>query len=565
MKTQIYREFTAAAAILGVLQGVVLTIAFTYITLKLGFSMGGSAIAAIFGYVFLRGVLGVGTSVENNLNQTVASSINTAGTGVAFIMPTLFLLQTQDPSFSFELTPLLVSSLAGAILGVVLIIPLRKQLIELDRLRFPTGTATATVIRSGSEGFSKAKYLFIGLVISAVWKGVLLTGVIAEEVSFGFGIVPLYFSPFIYLSLMNFAAGMLSGRGGLPFFWGGILGWWILSPLIVNFAPEALPTGLSDSDLMDFIYAEMLRPLGIGILIGAALMGVILAFPSMQAAIRALLSSTQIKSQRELPLWLLVVVVLLAFSALLWSLAQLTDFSLGYLAFVVMIAMIWAWVAGLIVAQSVGLSDITPLSGMTLVTVFLFMLLLDGHVAAAITLTMGVGIAITQGADMMQDLKTGFLVGSRPILQQIAQLSFAWIGVFISIGVLYVLWKAGAGGQGGFGADTALPAPIASTVTSLISSVQSDTMPVDKFIFGGIVGAILTLAPIAGLGVLIGLAMYLPFSITLGYGLGCLVGMRLEKAYGYVFIEKVVVPLSSGLIIGEALVGVGDAIYGVLS
>ncbi|WP_353570941.1 OPT/YSL family transporter [Candidatus Albibeggiatoa sp. nov. BB20] len=173
MNTQTYREFTVAATILGILQGIVLVVAFAYISLKLGFSLGGSAIAAILGYVLLRGVLGVGTSVENNINQTIASSINTAGTGVAFVMPALFLLQAQDPSFSFALTPLLVSGVAGALLGVVLIIPLRKQLIELDRLRFPTGTATAIVIRSGSEGFTKAKFLFIGLVVSAIWKGIL--------------------------------------------------------------------------------------------------------------------------------------------------------------------------------------------------------------------------------------------------------------------------------------------------------------------------------------------------------------------------------------------------------
>lgn len=220
MNTHSYRELTLAATVFGVFQGIILVIAFTYISLKLGFSLGGSTIAAILGYVFLRGVLRVGSSVENNINQTIASSINTAGTGVVFVMPALFLLQMHDVSVEFEVLPLLVSGIAGALLGVVLIIPLRKQVIEIDRLRFPSGTATATIIRSGSEGLSKARYLLIGLIVSAVWKGILLTGVIAEEVSFGFGVIPLYLSPFIYLSLMNIAAGMLSGRGGLAFFWG---------------------------------------------------------------------------------------------------------------------------------------------------------------------------------------------------------------------------------------------------------------------------------------------------------------------------------------------------------
>ena len=77
-----YREFTPAAIILGVIQGVILNLAFVYAALKLGFSIGGSTVAAIMGYALLRGVMRKGTMIENNINQTVASGINTAGTGV---------------------------------------------------------------------------------------------------------------------------------------------------------------------------------------------------------------------------------------------------------------------------------------------------------------------------------------------------------------------------------------------------------------------------------------------------------------------------------------------------
>ena len=73
-----YRELTLEAVTLGVIQGIVLNLAFCYAALKLGFSLGGSTVAAIIGYALLRGVLRKGTMVENNINQTIASGINTA-------------------------------------------------------------------------------------------------------------------------------------------------------------------------------------------------------------------------------------------------------------------------------------------------------------------------------------------------------------------------------------------------------------------------------------------------------------------------------------------------------
>ena len=267
--------------------------------MKLGFSLGGSTVAAIMGYALLRGVLRKGTMVENNINQTIASGINTAGTGVIFTVPALFLLNQKwqadgTGSLAFEALPLAVAGIAGAILGVVVIIPLRKQMIEMDRLRFPTGVAVTTIIRAGSTGVEKAKLLAIGFAIAAAWKLLMLSGwldsteeaiaasgfgITHEELYFGCGIIPAQFAPVIYLSLMNLAAGMLAGRGGLPFFAGGVLSWWVI-------APAAVGMGWVSPDLVESfggvdwaVYSKMLRPLGIGTLVGGALMGVVMAFP----------------------------------------------------------------------------------------------------------------------------------------------------------------------------------------------------------------------------------------------------------------------------------------------
>jgi uncharacterized oligopeptide transporter (OPT) family protein len=188
------------------------------------------------------------------------------------------------------------------------------------------------------------------------------------------------------------------------------------------------------------------------------------------------------------------------------------------------------------------------------------MFLYSGNVAAAMVVGVAVCVAIGQAADMMQDYKTGFMLGAKPIKQQIVQFACAWTGVLLAVGAIYALWSSGPGGQGGFGEGTALPAPQATVLVGVIEAVGSGDVPVDKYVMGGTIGALLGAAPMPGLGVLIGLAMYLPFSITLGYGLGCLAEMAVRRAKGAAFCEHKLVPLAAGLIVGEALTGMGHAL-----
>jgi putative OPT family oligopeptide transporter len=567
-----HRELTIAAVLLGLVQGIILNIAFVYIALKLGFSLGGSTIAAILGYVFLRGFLRKGTIVENNINQTIASGINSAGTGVVFVLPALFLLGIHN-NVDLSIGSLLIAGIGGAILGVVVIIPLRKQLIEIERLRFPTGVAVATIIRSGADGVNKAKLLGIGFLISALWKLLLMSGWLDspgvlehEELNLGFGVLPAYLAPVLSLSILNFAAGLLSGRAGLPLFGGGILAWWIISPVSVNIGWT--PIELDGTALVDFIYGQMLRPLGIGVIIGAALMEVIVNFPAIKSAIYSLAMAK--RSARctggtdEMPFWVLLAgggAAIMFFFIAAWS---APDVSMLQATFVALLGTLWLGLAGLIVAQCTGLTDISPVSGIALISVTIMMVILNGNVAAAMVVTLAAAVAISQSADMMQDLKTGFMVGSRPLLQQLVQLGTSWLGVIISFAVIYLLWNSGIDGQNGFGSGTELPAPQATALMSIVEAIQDNTVPTDKYILGGIVGILLGAAPVASLGVLVGLAMYLPFSITLGYGLGCLTQMFVSKHQGEVFAENHLVPLAAGLIIGEALTGVGQAIYNII-
>jgi len=156
----------------------------------------------------------------------------------------------------------------------------------------------------------------------------------------------------------------------------------------------------------------------------------------------------------------------------------------------------------------------------------------------------------------MQDLKTGFMIGARRIKQQMVQFATTWLGAIIALVVVYILWAGGEGDQNGFGPGTALPAPQGGALMGILEAVSQGDVPLGKYVAGSAIGAVLGAAPLSGMGVLVGLAMYLPFSITLGYGIGCFTQMIVQRIKGSNFCEEKLVPLAAGLIVGEALTGV---------
>ncbi len=556
-----YRELTVAAVVFGVAVGALMTAAFVYIALKLGFSMPGSTVAAILGFAILRGVLRRGSIIENNLNQTVASGVNNASAGIAFTLPALFILGAANPELAgFDPTAALLAAIAGSFLGIVVIIPLRKQMIEFDRLRFPSGIAVASLLRSPGAGQRQAKLLAGGFLVAAALHGPAYYGIIPDQLTLGTWVgLPSWLPVSLGISFASVGAGLLAGRGGLPFVFGGMLAWWVLSPLAMNlgWVPSAETVGVDRSEQWaawanEVLYAQMLRPLGIGVLIGGALSGVIASLPALKAAVVGLSRASAVPgAMQELsPRFLLFGIV--GALAILFAAAFLADpgMGIGRAVLTALVGTVWLALAGLVVAQATGMTDISPISGMSLIGVTIMFFLTNGNVATSIILGVAVSIGIGQCADMMSDLKAGHLVGARPRLQQVAQLSFAWIGVPVAIGVLYLIWNGPGFGPG----NPDLSAPQGAALAAVMEGLSAGAAPVDKYLAGLGVGLAMGVFPISGMGVLVGLAMYLPFYITLTYGVGCFASIALERSRGATWMSSTVVPVAAGFIIGEALV-----------
>ncbi len=563
-----YPELTVTAVLLGYGLGIIITISMGYACLILGFSHESSELAAILGFGILRGILRRSSIVENNINQTIASAVNGASAGLMFSVPALFIL--KQTGFSPML--MVFSCIAGGILGIAFIIPLRKQMIDFERLTFPGGVAVATILKSPHAGVRKAKLLLAGIAASAALA--VITQYMSQVRHFEqfkywdigqlIGL-PDYMNGIWYVSLLTVGVGFLCGRGGIYFIVGGFVCYWVLGPVLK--VMNLLPTPEAVQSVPEYMRLNLFRPVGIGMLIGGALTGISLALPLIVSAIRSMHTAAKTRtavSEDEMPIRLLYIAVAGA-TVLLFAVAILSVKEMGLLrgALMAVLGTIWIWVAGVILSECIGRTNWSPMSGMTLIAVTILIVIAGGlGDAAAIVSSVMVGaatcVAMAQATDLMLDLKTGYLVGATPKKQQMGQFIATWLGPIVILSLIFVLDRAyGLGSK-------QLPAPQATALAETMRAILGGDVPVDKYAAGAGLGALLSASGVGGLGILVGLGFYLPFHIVLTYSIGTVLRLVVDKLKGRRFSEEVGIPVAAGLIVGEALVGVGFAMYFVI-
>jgi putative OPT family oligopeptide transporter len=561
-----YPELTLTSVLVGYGLGVLISISMGYACLILGFSHEGSELAAILGFGVLRGILRRNSIIENNISQTVASSVNGASAGVMFSVPALFILGETD----FNPYLMTFGCIAGGILGIAFIIPLRKQMIDFERLTYPGGVAVATILKSPGAGVHKAILLMMGIALSGVVAFIShLTGF--ENWALGQHIgMPDYMNGIWFVSLLTIGIGFIAGKGGLCFVIGGYACYWILAPILsrMNLLPSPEQLQELGQTMPGYLRIGLFRPVGIGMLVGGALAGIALALPLIISAIRSMQSAAKTgaaMSKDEMPIKLLYVGIVGAV-ILLCIVAVLSVEEMGIMRGLAMAVLgtIWIWMAGVILSECIGRTNWSPMSGMTLIAVTILIVIASGlGDKAAIISSVMVGaatcMAMSQATDLMLDLKTGYLVGAIPRKQQIGQFLATWLGPILMIGLLFVLHKAY-----GLGSEK-LPAPQGTVLASMIKGILEGNVPVYKYLAGAGLGALLSTTGIGGLGIQVGLGFYLPFSIVLTYTIGTILRIASDKAKGQHFSEQVGIPIAAGLIIGEGIVGVGFAIYYIIT
>jgi putative OPT family oligopeptide transporter len=435
-------------------------------------------------------------------------------------------------------------------------------------LAYPGGIAVATILKSPGAGVRKAVLLLGGVLIAAVCQMSVLA-VMGEDHDWAAGEqmgLPSMLNIAFYVSIMTIGVGYLSGKGGFWFGAGGFFCYFLLSPLLSLLAGTDIAELTTNPNAMRI---ELYRPTGIGMLIGAAIGGIIAALPMILSAIEALRgagerSAGEVAKKDELPIGLLYLMIAVGSCMMVgiaWFVAS-GEISLGRALLMSGLGILWIWVAGVIVAECIGRTNWSPLSGMTLIAVTLLIFSVKGSTDTLTTIrvSMIVGaavcLAISQASDIMLDLKSGYLVGGVPRRQQIAQFVGTWLGPIIVVWLMMLLHETKPGGMG----SDSLPAPQAEALATTIESIVSGDVPAYRYTAGAGMGLMLAMSGLGGIGVLVGLGFYMPFSIVLTYTIGNILRVVSDHLLGKRFGYEVGVPIAAGLIVGEALVNVGDAI-----
>lgn len=567
-----YPEFTWTAILVGWAIGALIAVSIGYAALILGFAIEGSELAAILGWGVLRGILRRTSIVENNINQTIASAVNGASSGIMFSVPALFILSRSEGLESvadFNIPMMILACITGCVLGLAFVIPLRKQMIDFDRLAYPGGIAVATILKSPGAGVRKANLLLLGAAISG-FAHLLVLWLLPEDHDWHLGAqlqLPSMLNISLYLSVMTIGVGFLSGKGGFWFGAGGFLCYFLLSPMLYHFGSQPVAEMVSDPNAMRL---ELYRPLGIGMLVGAALGGIAASLPLIASALRSMNSAAKQnkatgKSSDEMPIQLLYSAIgigsLIMISIAYFSVEQMT---IGRAIAMAVLGTVWVWVAGVVVAECVGRTNWSPLSGMTLIAVTILIVIGNGGLTKSETIisAMFVGaaicLAISQASDMMLDLKSGYLVGAIPKKQQFAQFIGAWLGPVIVIFLMILL-----NNMYEIGSDQ-LPAPQAKALASVTEGILNGNVPTYRYTAGAGLGLLLALSGLGGVGVLIALGFYMPFQIAITYTLGNALRLLSDNTLGKKWSMETGIPLAAGLIVGEALVGVANAFVKIL-
>jgi putative OPT family oligopeptide transporter len=458
-------EFTWPAVVVGAILGIIFGASSLYLLLRVGMTVSASVPIAVLSITLFRvfsRAFGFrrATILENNIVQTAGSAGESIAFGVGVTMPALLLL-------GFEMDPVRVMtvSILGGLLGILMMIPLRRAFIvkQHGKLKYPEGTACAEVLEAGERGGSSAVMVFVGFGIAFLYK--CMTAV--------FNLWPSEPGQNLYTVAENgqktglkgaavggelspelMGVGYLIGpRIACLMMAGAVLSFFVIGPLIASFGenlnspvPPARSaineetkkdTGLIRNMGPGDIYKWYLRYIGAGAVAAGGIISMCRALPliigSITSGLRDLRSTrtaghTAVRTERDLPM----SVVLFGSIALVVALAAVPQLGLGLSVRGILGAIMILLFGFLFVTVSSRLtgevgSSSNPISGMTIATLLLtslvFLLINERDLPAMLTALSVAGvvcIASSNGGTTSQDLKTGYLVGATPKYQQYA-------------------------------------------------------------------------------------------------------------------------------------------------
>src|SRR2546423_485223 len=446
-------EFTVRAVILGSLFGLLFGASTVYLGLRAGLTVSASIPIAVLAISVLK-KLGGSTILENNIVQTIGSAGESIAGGVVFTVPALIFLAPDGPRY-FNYVQITMLTFAGGILGVLMMVPLRRALIVKEHgvLPYPEGTACAEVLVAGERGGKLAALVFGGVGVGALWKSLswifsvfrtdmgysmprtsqfpnatLNVDVSPEYLGVGYVIGPR-------IAGTMFAGGVLSWLGLLPLL--SILGNYIQAPFppihpnYANNPATGLPFRISEMTPPQ-LWSASIRYIGAGARLASGLITLARTIPTIVSSAREGMrdisrgagGAARVRTERDIPMTVVIggSLLLAVFLSVVPSLPTFGNplAAILILVFGFFFATVSSRITGLIGTSA------NPISGMAIATLILTCLLFvalgwTGDMYSPIAIGVGaiVCIAAANAGNTSQDLKTGFIVGATPIYQQI--------------------------------------------------------------------------------------------------------------------------------------------------
>jgi putative OPT family oligopeptide transporter len=442
-------EFTMSAVVLGSLLGIVFGASSLYLFLKVGMTVSASIPVAVLAITIFRGLSQLfgtrrATILENNVVQTAGSAGESIAFGVGATMPALMIL-----GYDMEPTRVMLVSVLGGILGILMMIPLRRAFIvkEHGKLPYPEGTACAKILVAGEEGGSSARTVFAGFGLAFVYQMLMGAFKLWSEYparaiegikGYSKAIVSMEASPILL------GVGYIIGfRTSGIMVGGGILASLVLVPTIAYFGQgmsEPLPpatSGLIRDMGADEIRGNYVRYIGAGAVAAGGIISMIRALPlilsSIAGGLRDLRSTaggnargaSGLRTARDMPLSVVVLGSLALISAIAASdmIPTAIPGRVAGAGMMLLFGFLFVTVSSRLTGE-IGSSS-NPISGMTIATLLLTCLIFFAlgwigpeYRVAALSVAAVVCIASSNGGTTSQDLKTGYLVGATPYKQQ---------------------------------------------------------------------------------------------------------------------------------------------------
>lgn len=598
------KEISFKAILLGIIMAVILGAANAYLGLLVGMTVAATFPAAVIAMAVLRPLKG--TILEENLARTTGAVGEALAAGAVFTIPA-FLLTRPAVWEKFDIFKSSMLMLVGGILGVFLIILVRRTLVQDTELPFPESVACAEMVKTGQKGGSQAAYMFwamglggfvefftsengIQMIVPYVRKVFSLPGLSRISYLDGDNVLKYKTAETAQIKGRIFlespaANAAMTGVGYIIgpklaalTFSGGVLGWMFLMPVLLFISGDlnviVNEFGGNWTDLAISAYNAQIKPIAVGaMLVGAfytlfkmrksLATGIGRSFADVKASASGTSETERTDKDLPFPTIMFAIVALIIPMVFLYNIFT-KNIGSSLVAAVVMIIMglLFAAVAGYLVGI-IGSSS-NPISGLTLTTLLiaaLMMVIMGQRGTEGIAAVLGVAAVVCCVAgvagDMIQDWKVGHILGGTPWRMQIGGLIgvvAAALTLTFALQLLHNTMRIGS---------DALPAPQANLMAMMSQGIVGGEMAWPLVIAGMLLAIALILIGSPS-PMIIAVGMYLPFRATACIFFGGVIKWFLDSRAarkgatpkGKETIENIGLLLASGLIAGQAIMGI---------